>query len=266
MPATTEVHYAAGSLWLPGLKDTMLNSCSVSRFDPSTLTEQATISLPCASVTGALVASDGSSLWYEDTTNYDPSTAKGAVVTRIDPGTNKPGTSVALPTGGGYLIDSQGAIFYTDADTNAYYVLTTGSPASSAFELLGTFPQVATTFGAGLWTQGGNGQPVQYFTHAGSPDHTIAVRGALVGGDASGAYTEAEVATTGGGTEPALLRYAIDGSGSTRLALPPNVGGNVPLYTEDPPPTVTADGFVKVWALQRDSAQASILLQWTPLP
>ena len=71
VPATTEVHYAAGSLWLPGLKDTSHN-CSVTRFDPSTLAEQATIPLPCASVTGPLVASDGSALWYVDTTNYDP--------------------------------------------------------------------------------------------------------------------------------------------------------------------------------------------------
>jgi hypothetical protein len=261
VPALTEVHYAAGSLWLPGLRDTMLGSCSVTRVDATTLTEQATIPLPCAGVTGPLIASDGSAIWFENTTNYHPATKKGAVAVRLDPSTNKPGTTVAMPSAGGYLIDSQGAVFYEDTNTGAYYVLTDGS---AAFVSLGKFTNVAVASGAGLWVQNGTGKLAEYFTTAGSPDHTIQVRGTVVAGDSSSVYVEAQVATTNGGTQPALLRYPIDGSGFTRIALPPKVGGSPQLYSLDPPPTVTANGFVKLWAIQSDTPQASILLQWVP--
>lgn len=267
VPAATEVHYAAGSLWLPGLEtDSSLSNCSVTRFDPATLAEQATIPIPCADVLGPIIASDGSSIWFEDNTNYDSTTGKGAVATRIDPVTDRPANSVPMPSSGGYLIDSQGAIFYTDPDTNNYYVLTTGSTTSAAFELIGNFPNVAVASGAGLWTQSAQGKPAEYFTHAGSPDQTLPIRGTLVGGDASAAYAEAEVTSPGGGTQPALLRYGIDGSAATRIALPPKVGGTSQSYLDDLPPDVTSDGFVKIWAIQRDSPRASILLQWAPLP
>ena len=84
-------------------------------------------------------------------------------------------------------------------------------------------------------------------------------------GDSSSAYAEAQVATPNGGTESALLRYAIDGSPPTRIALPPKVNGNPQGYTGNPAPAVNSDGFVTLWAVQRDSPQASILLQWIPL-
>ena len=262
VPASTEVHYAAGSLWLPGLKDTMVGSCSVTRVDASTLTEQATIPIPCASVTGPLIASDGSAIWFENTTSYHPATKKGAVATRIDPSTNKPGATVPMPSAGGYLIDSQGAVFYDDMNTNAYYVLTDGS---AAFVSLGKFANVAVPSGSGLWVQNGTGKPAEYFTTAGSPDHTVQIKGTLVAGDASAVYAEAQVATSNGGTQPALLRYPIGGSSFTRIALPPKVNGNPQGYTGNPAPTVNPDGFVTLWAVQSDSPQASILLQWIPL-
>jgi hypothetical protein len=267
VPAATEIHYAAGSLWLPGLKtDASVSNCSVTRMDPATLSEQATIPIPCASVVGPIIASDGSSIWFEDNTNYDPTTSKGAVATRIDAATNKAAESVPMPTSGGYLIDSAGAIFYADTNTNDYYGLTTGSTNSAAFELIGNFPHVAVASGTGLWTQSAQGKPAEYFTHAGGPDRMLTIRGNLVGGDASAAYAEAEVTGPNGGIQPALLRYSIDGSNATRIALPPKVGGAPQSYLDDPPPDVTSDGFLKLWAIQSDSPRASILLQWAALP
>ncbi|MFI5258716.1 MAG: hypothetical protein ACHQ01_03780, partial [Candidatus Limnocylindrales bacterium] len=264
VPAKTEVHYAAGSLWLPGLKtDSSLKNCSVTRFDASTLAEQATIAIPCADVLGPIIASDGSAIWFENTNNYHPATKKGAVATRIDPTTNAPGATVPMPSAGGYLMDSQGAIFYADTNTNTYYVLADGA---TAFASLGTFPNTALAAGTGLWVQNGQGKPAEYFTQSGSPDHTIQVKGTLVAGDASSVYTEAPTAAPNGGTQPGLLRYPIDGSGSTRIALPPKINAVALGYFEDPPPTVTADGFVKIWAVQSASPQASIQLQWIPLP
>jgi hypothetical protein len=262
VPALTEVHYAAGSLWLPGLKDTLLGSCSVTRFDASTLTEQATIPVPCAGVTQPIVASDGSALWFEDTTTYHPATKKGAYAVRLDPTTGKPGTRVPMPEAGGYLIDSQGAIFYTNPDTTAYYVLPGGA---SAFVSLGKFARTAIASGAGLWTQSGVGKPAMLYTQAGTAARTVTVAGTLVAADSAALYAEVDHATLGGGTELQLWRYPIDGTTPTELALPPKVNGSPELYSVGPPPTTTADGFVKVWAIQSDSPQASIELQWTPL-
>jgi hypothetical protein len=120
--------------------------------------------------------------------------------------------------------------------------------------------------GRSIDRSGGTGKPAEHFTTAGTPDHTVQIKGTLVAGDASAAYAEVQVATSNGGTQPALLRYPTDGSNSTRIALPPKVGGNPQSYLDDPSPIVTSDGFVKIWAIQSDTPQASILLQWTPLP
>jgi len=266
VPATTEVHYAAGSLWLPGLETGAGGgNCSVTRFDASTLSEQATIKIPCADVLGPIVASDGSALWYEDTSKVDVATGLGAVARRIDPATNEPADSVAMPPSGGYLIDSGGAIFYADPDTNAYYVLDTTASQAPTFAPLGNFPEAAVASGSGLWTQDGQGKPAEYYTHAGSPDRTISIHGTLVGGDANAVYVEGPSATAAGGSQPALLRYGVDGSPSTRLALPPKVGGKTLSYQGEPGPTVTQDGLVDLW-IARANGQSSLISQWVPLP
>jgi hypothetical protein len=269
VPAATEVHYAAGSLWLPGLRtDANGKNCSVTRVDATTLVEQATIPIPCASVIGPVVGSDGGALWYEDTTNADPSTGKGAVAMRIDPTTNTPGTNVPLPSIGGYFLDSHGAVFYAD-ESDGYFRLATGS---TAFAMIGTFATTPIPAWSGLWVEGADGASAQDFTHAGSPDDTVQINGAqglggsLVGGDASAAYAEVEV-TSASGTASELWRYPIDGSAPTRLAVPPTVDGSPLTYLDDPPPTTTADGFLKIWLTAGDSTQGSrILLQWTALP
>jgi hypothetical protein len=62
------------------------------------------------------------------------------------------------------------------------------------------------------------------------------------------------------------LRYPIDGASATRIAVPPKVGGNPQLYIVGPAPTVTPDGLLKLWAIESHTAQASIVLQWIPLP
>jgi hypothetical protein len=266
VPAATEVHYAAGSLWLPGLKtDAKGNNCSVTRVDAATLVEQVTIPIPCASVIGPVVGSDGSAVWYEDTTHADPSTGKGAVAVRIDPTTNTPGTSVLLPSIGGYFLDSHGAVFYAD-ENDGYWRLAAGS---TAFEMIGTFASTPIATGSGLWVEGDDGASAQYFTRAGSPDHTVQIEGdpgsggSLVGGNASAAYSEVEV-TSASGTDSELWRFPLDGSAPTRLAVPPTVDGIPLTYLDVPPPTTTADGFLKLWLTAGDSTQGSrILLQWT---
>jgi hypothetical protein len=169
-----------------------------------------------------------------------------------------------MPSAEGYIFDSQGAIFYTD-DNGAYFVLSAGSSPGSAFASLGNFPTTAIPFGAGLWTQAAEGKPAEYFTTAGTPDHTVPIRGTLVGGNATDVFAQAQSPTAGGGTQPALLRFPVDGSPSGRLALPPKVGQAPLLYDGKFTPTVTADGFVTIWESRADG-QPSVLLQWVALP
>jgi hypothetical protein len=146
------------------------------------------------------------------------------------------------------LIDSQGAVFYDDTDTDTYYALSSGA---TAFAPLGKFSKTAVPSGTGLWVQNGAGTPADYTT-AGSPERTLQIKGTLVAGDSSAVYAQAQVATPTGGTEPALLRYPIDGSSATRIAVPPKVGGNPQLYIVGPAPTVAPDGLLQLWAIESD--------------
>ena len=89
---------------------------SVTRFDATTLTEQATIPLPCAGVTGPLIASDGTAIWFENTTNYHPATKKARSGTPR-PVDQQAGHDRGDAFRGRLSIDSQGAVFYEDTNT-----------------------------------------------------------------------------------------------------------------------------------------------------
>jgi len=266
VPAQTPVHFAAGSVWLPGLKtDANGRNCSVTRLDPTTLAEQATIQTPCSPFGNVdYMASDGDALWYLDESKYDLSTGNGDVVTRIDPSTNSPGTSVAVPFPGGYMEDSQGAFFYLDAQ-KGYYRLATGS---TTFDLLVTSANaVPRPAGAGLWTQDNTGTTAEYITQSGSVAATVQVGGNLAGGDTKAVYTEVLGNSDSGVTEEQLWRYPIDGSTPTMIATAPTIDGGFLSYVEDPLPNSNGDGFLKIWLQRVGSDQLqSVLLQWTPVP
>jgi hypothetical protein len=259
----TEVHYAAGSLWLPGLEaDANGGDCTVSRFDAGTLAKQATITVPCPYVGGPLIGSDGSAIWFMDVTNFDSTTGKGAVLTKIDPATNRPGASVPLSSTNGYLIDSQGALFYVDQN-NDYYGLPTGA---TALALIGNFSQTTVPGGAGLWITSADGDSVQHYTAAGSAQASVKIAGTLVAGDGSAAYMEVEAQAADGSTRIQLERYPADGSSPSELALPPVIGGSPASYQNHPAATAPGGGVLKLWVVEGDTAQNSqILLQWVPL-
>jgi hypothetical protein len=263
VPAETPVHFAAGSVWLPGLKtDANGHNCSVTRYDASTLTEQATIATPCSAF-GSVgsTASDGEALWFVDSSKYDASTGNGTVVTRIDPATNAPGVSVPAPFLGGYMGDSQGAFFYSDPQ-KGWYRLTTGS---TSFDSLGVLRNPRPG-GTGLWTQDNTGTTAQYITQSGSVAATVQVGGNLAGGDTKAVYTEVLGNSDAGATEEQLWRYPIDGSTPTKIASTPTIDGDFLSYVEDPLPNSNGDGFLKVW-LKRVGSDSlfSVLLQWTPV-
>jgi hypothetical protein len=252
-------------VWLPGLKtDANGHNCSVTRVDATTLAELATIATPCSAFGDVdLMASDGEALWFVDNSKYDSTTGKGAVITRIDPATNAPGTSVPLPVVGGYAYDSQGAFFYAGSD-QTYYRLVTGS---TAFDSLGIFKTVPRPVGTGLWSQDNTNKTASYYTQAGTPQASVQIKGSLAGGDASAAYTEVSGTNDSASAfEDQLWRYPIDGSAPTKIAVAPTIDGNSFGYTDDPQPISNGDGFLKIWTTRIGNQQLwSILLQWTPV-
>ena len=263
-PSLTAVHFAAGSVWVPGFKtDSNGRNCSITRLDAATLAEQATVATPCSAF-GSVgpVTSDGDAVWFLDISKVDISTNLGAVVTRIDPATNQPGTSVAMTTFNGQFHDSQGAFFYEDTDSN-YFRLALGS---TAFDSLGSFKAFFATkaAGTGLWAQDASGKTAEYFTQAGTPQATIQIGGNLVAGDTKAVYEDVFASSQQGAPEDQLWRYPLDGSTPTEIGVGPTIDGNSMGFSADPLPIANGDGVLKLWTTRTGSQQTLVvLLQWT---
>jgi hypothetical protein len=265
-PAATPVHFAAGAVWLPGLKtDSNGRNCSVTRVDATTLAEVATIPTPCSAFGNVgPVVSDGDAVWFLDTSKVDISTNLGAVLTRIDPTSNQPGTSVPMTTFNGQFRDSIGALFYSDNDKN-FFRLATGS---AAFDSMGSFKAYFSVKpgGTGLWAQGGDQKTALYFSQpGGSPQATVQVGGGLVAGDTTAVYVDVFGNSDQGAAQDQLWRYPLDGSTPTELGVGPSVDGSTLGYGADPQALSNGDGVLKLWTTRTGSQQVlTILLQWTP--
>jgi hypothetical protein len=255
-PVKTDLHFAAGSLWAPGLDPQ--HPCTVTRLDAASLAVQATINVPCDFFGKATVASDGDALWYQDVSKYDLGTDKGATIVRIDPSTNQPSsTSVALPFLGGYLKDSYGALFYYDTGSKGLYRLVTGQ---TALESLGTWKPFMVLGGTGAWLSSQDGKSAQHIGAGGNPDATIQIDGTVVAGNDTAAFVQVEAAD--GSTQ--LWSFPIDGSNPTQLATAPTVGNGGLSYFGDPQATVGPHGLVKLWLVRGDSGQ-TLYEQWVPM-
>jgi uncharacterized membrane protein len=265
VPLKTDVHYAAGSVWLPGLEaDASGSTCTVTRFDGQTLAKQATIPVTCGFFGKPEIASDGTSIWYVDVSKYDLGTQQGAVIRQLDPATNAPsGTSLPLPFINGFRQDSQGAFFYFGTDPNqGYYRLATGATAFDQLGQLGS--NVGSPAGAGIWVASKDYKSVSYYTSSGTPQVTLSVDGSLVAGDAGAAYVETQGIDASGNLTNQLWRYPIDGSAPTELATAPTVDGQALDYFGDPLPAANGDGIVKFWFLRDANDQWQLVLGWTP--
>jgi hypothetical protein len=265
VPAGTEVHYAAGSVWLPGLEaDSNGNVCSVTRFDGQTLARQATVAVPCAFFGKPEMASDGSAMWFIDVSKYDLGTGKGAVMVELDPATNAPASaSVPLPFINGYRQDSTGAFFYYGTDQDqGFYRLATGA---SAFDQLGSLgSNVGRPAGPGIWVASKDGKTASYYTSSGTPQASLTIDGTLVAGDASAAYVETEGNDASGKTVDQLWRYPIDGSAPAQLGVSPTIDGQGLNYYGDPLPVANGDGVMKFWLVRDANDQWQVVLGWTP--
>ena len=249
---------AAGSVWAPGLiVDSSANNCSVTRFDAQTLALQATIPIVCAAF-GPTIASDGDAIWYEDTSKWDGTTGKGAVLVRLDPTTNKPGTTVQLPFINGGYSDSQGALFLSKADSGLYR-LTTGGTTMEPF---GQHKNGVYAAGAAFWVQSDTDKTALYYTHPDSPDATVTIAGSLVAGDASSAYVE----TSGQDGVSQLWRYPADGSAPTQIGTAPTVDSNALYYGDNRQLLPAGNGVAKYWVIASGVGSTwTLYLQWLPL-
>ncbi len=244
----TPLHYAAGSIWAPGLDlDANGNNCNVTRFDAATLAKQATIAVPCT-FDGVVTASDGEALWFGDTSNVDK-----PVLRRLDPATNQPGASVPLPVLD-RLVDSQGAIFLAESDQGVQRLTTGGT----AFEPMGVTSTSFFPAGAAVWFQtGGAAQQV-----GGPAPVSLPVGGSLLAGDPGAAYVS--VAGAAGADE--IWRYPADGSTPALLSGAPTIGGQPLDFVGDPMPAVGPDGLAKLWLIRAgDADQLTLLFAWVPL-
>jgi hypothetical protein len=208
------------------------------------------------------MATDGDALWFVDTSKVDISTNLGAVVTRIDPTTNAPGTSVQLPSYGGNWLDSQGAIFWID-NNRTYWRLTTGS---TTLESMGTLPNTARPGGTGLWVGSSDGKTAQYYTAAGGPPATVQTGGSVVASDSKAVYADVFANGPSGAPEDELWRYPLDGSTPTEIAVGPILDGGTLSFSGDPMPLAPGDGVMKIWTTHSGSQSLSlILLEWAPV-
>ena len=266
IPAATQIHIAGGSLWLPGLAtDPDGGHCNVVRYDAATLVQGVTLKIPCGPY-GVQIVSDGSAAWFEDTTKWDYTTDKGAVLTRIDPTTNAFGPSVDVPYLNGYHRDSQGALFWFDTGAGkSWYRLTTGA---TAMESMGQFKYEPIPAGTGLWVQSDDQKSAQYYTTAGTPQVTLPINGGtVVGGDTTAAFIQI-TGENAAGTAAAeqLWRYPIDGSAPVMISYSPTINSENYNYFSDPPPMANGNGVAKIWATLIDSTNVPwIVVQWVPV-
>ncbi len=265
VPAGTDVHYAAGSVWLPGLeKDANGNVCSVTRFDGQTLAKQATIPVPCGYFGEPEMVSDGSSMWYVDNSKYDAGTNLGAVFVQLDPTTNTAGsTSVPMPFINGYRRDSQGAFFYFGTDkTQGVYRLATGATTLDHIDVPAS--NSVQTAGTGIWVDSNNGKTASYYTSSSTAQASFSIDGSLVAGDSNAAYVETSAVDAGGNFVNQLWSYPIDGSSPTQIATAPTIDGQTLDYFGDPMPIPNGDGVLKYWLVRDPNNQWQVLLSWIP--
>ena len=258
VPDVGEVHVAGGSVWLPGLKkDSNGHPCSVTRFDSQTLAEQATVQIKCGFFDSPETVSDGSALWFVDVSKYDGGTNKGAVLTRIDPDYERPGTECrpavhqrqsAGLSGRPLLLQQRARSRLLPAHARRHLAHQAGSvgPKDSP----GRHGPVAFH---------PDGKTAKYFSAPGGPQVTIPIDGSVVAGDSSSAYVERN---TTGATE--LWAYPLDGSPGRKIGTAPTIDGEDLGYFADPQSIVAPDGFIKLW-LPSTSGVRTLYYQWVPL-
>lgn len=259
----------AGSLWLAQDDPTGNGACALVRFDPATLSQQASISVGC-DLTGpsAVPVTDG--IWWVDRSTADID-GHGGMLRHMDPSTSSVDRSVELPFLNADLLSSPSTVIYGDVTPdNAWYSLVAGSSTFSQMTLPTDLEQVFPS-GAGVWYQSGPGEggnlEADFTTGSAQPQSVVPIGdGALVGADEASVYgvTRQEAAEK-------LTRYVVSGSPTTILsgATLQTADGALDLGYDDNDPLVIANNHVaKLWLVSGwpDESGSTVVAQVASLP
>jgi hypothetical protein len=255
------VAVAGGSVWVG---EATGGSCSILRLDPTTLSTQATISIPCFFHSPTFAAL-GPSIWFIDPSAMDTNLA-GAVLRQIDPATNKP-TAIAAPItyAGGNLVAGTGATSIVDGYSQDTLFMPLGA---TAFQSLGPLQAPLDGVSRGVWTWTSDTDTATLTGPAG-PLATIPIGGSMIGADDQAVYTAGGPGSAGDDT---LWRYPADGSAPSQIATGSTVGTALNTadlgYFDDWPFLIGSQAAVKLWLpTSRTNHQDRALdLQWIALP
>ena len=114
-----------GSLWLAQDDPTGGDKCTLERFDPATLAEQATIPVVC-DIAGVQAVPVADGVWLLDRSTADGD-GHGGMIRHIDPATNTVDRSVEVPFVNGFLGSSPTTVIFGSSDEGSgWYRLTAG--------------------------------------------------------------------------------------------------------------------------------------------
>ena len=268
MAVETAIHFAAGSVWASGqATDANGQHCSVTRYDAQTLAKQGDYPIPCTNFDPPHLSSMGDAVWFIDTTRSDPNTGAGTMLTRIDPTTNAPGTSVPLGDATGCCLDSQGAVFCHCGNSDVWRLTVN----DAAFVDLGNFGYSSIfAAGTGFWSE--QSDNAVFVDAPGPPSASVPLGGGrVVGGDTTGVYLQGANVQVGSMSIP-LQRYPADGSAPVTLASAPTVGSGIDetqfdYLTEGFPWFATGQGYIHLWEFKETAdSHDALWVQWAPLP
>jgi hypothetical protein len=281
--------WAAGSLWAGEFSRAEIGKCEISRLDPDTLTEQASVPTVCADQGLTTLAPVGDAVWFVDSTGA-AADGTGQHLRRIDPSTNSvdasPGGNLTLPiavqfvnvTGAGTMWSSTSAgLLFGNRQSGLYRLLA----GSETFDSLGS-PQGALlawyAAGDGVWTttdtgeSGGQGSLASFYDSTNPPSMSLGYDGYLNGADDAAIYVEYLEDDT---VADSLVRYPIDGSGPVVVAqggfTQNPFGGQTPLGYDDSlinPLLFNGSIGVKTWLepSASDETMQQLLVQQLQLP
>jgi hypothetical protein len=255
------IRFAAGYVWISGeVADANGDYCTVTQYDAATLADQGDLPIPCTNGSPPTLTSMGDAVWFTDTAKTDPTTGAGTALTRIDPATNAPGTSVPVPEPDGCCTGSSGAIFCYCGNSDQWRL--TGT--DSAFVDVGNYPQIFPA-GTGFWAE--LDQAAVYVDGPSGPSANLPLDGRrVVGGDSTGVYLQDSTQGT------VLERQLPDGSAPVTLATAPiTAAGTIDEtdydYGSAFPSFATPSGYLHLWVFKETpDSHLTLWEQWAPLP
>ena len=280
--------WAADSLWAGEFSRPEVGTCQISRLDPDTLTEQASVPTVCADQGLTTLTSVGDAIWFIDSTGA-AADGTGQHLRRIDPATNTVDASSAgnltLPipvqfvnvVGGGTLWSSTSAgLIFGNRATGLYRLLA----GSETFDPLGT-PGAGLEWyaaGDGVWTTTNTGQidgvasEASFYNGGDDASQTMGYDGYLAGADDTAVFIEYREDDT---VAPSLVRYPIVGGGPAVIAVggfaQNSFGGQTTLGYDDSlinPLVLNGQFGVKSWTAPSASEEtmSQLLVQQLQLP